>query len=173
MNNAGTDIPRVLIVGYGNPLRGDDGIGWVAAQKLGQKFKNDSRVGSLAVHQLTPELADPISKVELVLFIDAAEGQPPGHLCCTFITPQPRRSNQAQSMTHDFDPPRLLTMARTVYGCCPQAMLFTIAGQEFAHRESLTRTVELACERLVDQIYRIVVDELEHSPMAQPISFSA
>ena len=25
---------RVLIIGYGNPLRGDDGFGWHAAERL-------------------------------------------------------------------------------------------------------------------------------------------
>jgi hydrogenase maturation protease len=154
------DNPRVLIVGYGNPLRGDDSVGWIAARKLGQKFTDDPRVEFLAVHQLTPELAGSISKIELAIFINAAEGPRPAHLSCTFVTPQPTPS---QPTTDDFDPSRLLAVSRTAYGRCPQAMLFTVTGQDFGHRETLTRPVERACDRLVDQVYRIVVDELEHS----------
>ena len=161
MSNLETEIPRVLIIGYGNPLRGDDAVGWVAAQKLGDRFDSDDRVTALAVHQLTPELAHPISKVELAIFIDAAEGEPPGLLSCRFIKPA---AHQPTSMTHGFEPQRLLAMARTIYGHCPQAMLFTVGAEDFGHREYLTRTVDRACERLVEHICRIIIDELEHAP---------
>jgi hydrogenase maturation protease len=164
MGDATTAIPRVLVIGYGNPLRGDDAIGWVAARALGGKFSGESRVQVMAVQQLTPELADPLSKVELVILIDAAHGQRAGHLSCTFITPD---AGQAGSTGHAMDPARLLGMARSLFGRAPQAMLFTVAGEDFSHREGLTRTVERACDRLVDHVYRIVLDELDHSPSAK------
>jgi hypothetical protein len=50
---------RVLIIGYGNPLRTDDGLGWRAAYRLAASLK-DAPVEALAVHQLTPELGEAI-----------------------------------------------------------------------------------------------------------------
>ena len=47
---------RVLIIGYGNPLRADDGVGWQAARRLAE-LRQDEFVETLALHQLTPELA--------------------------------------------------------------------------------------------------------------------
>ena len=47
----------VLVVGYGNSLRGDDGIGWHAARLL----TDDPRLTGARVlthHQLAPELAE-------------------------------------------------------------------------------------------------------------------
>ena len=71
------DADGVLVVGYGNPLRGDDGVGWRVAERLAA----DQRLDGAAVlqrHQLTPELALDISAVSLVVFIDASRDLPPG-----------------------------------------------------------------------------------------------
>ena len=62
----------VLVIGYGNPLRGDDGAGWKAAELLAE----DPRLAGavvLARHQLTPELADDVSRASLVVLVDASQ----------------------------------------------------------------------------------------------------
>ena len=70
-------MARVLILGCGNPLRGDDGVGWHAAERLLKRSAElDATIKSC--HQLTPELAEPVSKAERVIFIDARIGQTPG-----------------------------------------------------------------------------------------------
>src|SRR5919198_4121190 len=61
---------RVLVVGYGSSLRGDDGLGWHAAALLAA----DPRLAGaevLARHQLTPELAEDVSRAALVVLVDA------------------------------------------------------------------------------------------------------
>jgi hydrogenase maturation protease len=75
-------MARVLIVGYGNPLRGDDGLGWHAAEALRAALPEAE---ILAVHQLTPELAEDASRAELVIFLDAAETGAPGEWRCREI----------------------------------------------------------------------------------------
>ena len=62
-------MARALIIGYGNPLRGDDGLGWRAAEQLAEIIPQ-SEAEVIACHQLTPELAEPISRARLVIFID-------------------------------------------------------------------------------------------------------
>lgn len=69
--------PKVLIVGYGNPLRRDDGVGWYAAQRLSHELSGE-QAEVIACHQLMPELAERISQTDLVIFIDAAVGTSPG-----------------------------------------------------------------------------------------------
>ena len=44
---------NLLIIGYGNPLRGDDGFGWHAALRL-REIIHDDGIEILPVHQLTP-----------------------------------------------------------------------------------------------------------------------
>ena len=159
MSDPATVKPHVIIVGYGQPARGDDGIGWVAARKLGERFSYEPRVKVIAVHQLTAELAERLGTAALVVFIEAAQGQRPGHLSCTFIT-----ASRAGAQQPNIGPADLLAIRASRDGRCPQGMVFTVAGEDFGQRDTLTRTVERACERLVDHVYRIVIDELEHAP---------
>jgi hydrogenase maturation protease len=60
---------RVLIIGYGNSLRSDDAAGIKVAETIATWQL--PHVRSLAVHQLTPELAAELAAVELVIFVDA------------------------------------------------------------------------------------------------------
>ena len=46
-------MSHVLLIGYGNPLRRDDGFGSELAQRLQQEF-SDANVEIIAAHQLTP-----------------------------------------------------------------------------------------------------------------------
>lgn len=62
-----------LVIGYGNPLRTDDGLGWHAAAVLALAHLEDTRV--LQRHQLTPELAVDVAGASVVVFVDA---RPPG-----------------------------------------------------------------------------------------------
>nr|MDQ2730551.1 hydrogenase maturation protease [Armatimonadota bacterium] len=66
-----------LVIGYGNPLRRDDGLGPMAAQRLAA-LADPLRVQVLTPYQLSPELAEPISQARFVLFIDASEEGVPG-----------------------------------------------------------------------------------------------
>src|SRR5688500_920322 len=71
--------PSPLVIGYGNPLRGDDGFGWQIAQQLAGLLIDES-VTVLAVQQLTPELAEAVGRASLVMFVDAHAGGRPGQL---------------------------------------------------------------------------------------------
>ncbi len=63
-------MPNTLIIGYGNEIRGDDAVGPRIAALV-----NDWKlpaVTALAVHQLPPELAEPIAAAQQVVFVDAS-----------------------------------------------------------------------------------------------------
>ncbi len=63
-----------LVIGIGNPLRGDDGVGWWLAERA-EQLPPATPTGSAllvrAVQQLTPELSGELAAVRRVLFIDA------------------------------------------------------------------------------------------------------
>ena len=61
---------EVLVIGYGNTLRGDDGVGPRVVEAIGTLGLPGVR--TLICPLLTPELADPISRAEKVIFVDAA-----------------------------------------------------------------------------------------------------
>src|SRR2546430_16358142 len=55
----------LLIIGFGNPLRGDDDLGPRVARELRMRG-----LPALDAHQLTPELAEAVSRVELAVLTD-------------------------------------------------------------------------------------------------------
>jgi hydrogenase maturation protease len=135
---------RRLIIGYGNPLRGDDAVGYLAAQRM-QETNADIETEILAVHQLTPELVDPISRAAEVLFMDAAVGEIPGQIQRRAIGP----SSATQPFSHYATPEGLLAAAQTLYGAAPRATLITVTVENTKLGETLSAPVRSALESLL------------------------
>lgn len=135
-------MPRVLIVGYGNPLRGDDGFGYRAAERLRSEI-DDPEVEIVALHQLTPELMDPLSRAEIAVFIDAA-------------WPAPAVCRAGAAFTHHLTPAALVGGARTIYGRAAEATLLTTPGENFEFGESLSPGVEQALDETIEKVRAIL-----------------
>lgn len=116
-----------LVIGIGNPLRGDDGVGaWLAEQ-----------VGGRSVQQLTPELAEELAQRDAVLFIDAWCA-PPG------AAPHLRDLNPAGTGadSHRLEPEGLLAVSQALYGRVPAAQLLLVPAYAFAHGSALSASVQ-------------------------------
>jgi hydrogenase maturation protease len=59
----------LLIIGYGNTLRSDDGVGPHVVREIAAQRLPD--VTCVVVHQLTPEMAAQVTLADQVLFVDA------------------------------------------------------------------------------------------------------
>ncbi len=133
----------ILLIGYGNPLRGDDGVGWRVAEAAAELLP-DPPVTVLTVQLLTPELADPISRAERVIFIDAAAEGEPGEVRCFPVDAAGAGSARLAIGSHEVSLDRLLGMAAELFGRCPPAYMVTVAGESFEVSEGLTAGVEAA-----------------------------
>lgn len=129
-------MARILILGYGNPLRSDDGLGWRAAEELAEKLSGDD-VEIRISHQLTPELVDPISKAKTVFFIDASREGEAGELRCVPVFPAAANSR----FSHHVSPAALLGWSRELFGRCPSAFAISVCGQCFELGERLSAVV--------------------------------
>ena len=145
-------MPKTLIIGYGNPLRSDDGAGWQAARLLEERIQNPD-VTVLARHQLTPELADDLSRVDRVIFIDASTAQTPGTFAWKEIHPAPAAP---EAFSHDCDPPALLALARALFGVSPQAFMLEIGAGDFGYGGRLSPVVEARMEEVVELVLKRV-----------------
>jgi hydrogenase maturation protease len=130
-------LPKVLIIGYGNSLRGDDNVGCHVAQMLNQHYQADPEVRVIGSHQLTPEMAEDIAASEFVLFLDAAAGEPAGNTKTVAVNPQPGPA----SFAHHLNPALLLAAAMELYGSAPPAQLLTMVGGTFEFGERLSPVV--------------------------------
>jgi hydrogenase maturation protease len=139
-------MPRVLIVAYGNALRSDDGVAWRAAEALEGKFP-ESEVEILQMHQLAPELAESLSRVEAVIFVDAAGKGEPGEIRCEELS-----ATSEARFAHELSPGAVVLLARQVYGAGPRAYSVTLTGECFDHGEALSTAVVAALPGLVARI---------------------
>jgi hydrogenase maturation protease len=146
---------HILIIGYGNPLCGDDGVGWAVIDALQEVVPDGSAV---AVHQLTPELAEPVSQARVVIFVDAAVEGEPGELAC-FALEGDAGWQPALHGSHLTTPDALLAMALDLFGRRPPAYMVTIAGESFELSESLTPTVEAAATKAIDRVLELVTSD--------------
>ena len=138
---------RPIIIGYGNPLREDDGIGWRAAELLEQKLP----VGTAEIiecHQLTPELAASIEGAAVVVFLDGACDCAPG-----VVSSEPVRPEGAVVWSHHLTPGQLLTLSKQLNGDVPPAFLIRGGIKSMELREGLTELGETTAVRMADEAH--------------------
>lgn len=144
-------MARALVVGYGNPSRCDDGFGWRFTESLRQ-ICNSEEAEILHCQQLVPELAEAISKSQLVIFVDVRANAEPGRTDVQSI--QPIRENT--NITHHLDPAALLALSATLYGAHPEGVLVTVAGKEFGHGDELSPEVAAAMPAALARVRNMI-----------------
>jgi hydrogenase maturation protease len=123
--------PRILVIGYGNPGRQDDGLGPAAALAIDRL--NWPNVSTSDSYQLVIEDAVDIAAHDVVWFVDAScEGDAPCAL---------ERLSPALDITftsHLLKPATLLAISAQQFGRRPEAHLVRIRGYEFDLCEGLS-----------------------------------
>ena len=138
----------LLIIGYGNTLRGDDGVGPRAAEAVAAL--NLPGVRTLACQMLTPEFADPISSAAKIIFVDAAVDAPKE---VQWRKLEPGESSQL--MAHAADPRTMLALARDVFGHAPQAWWLTIPAVNLDFCEELSPETQRGFEEALEKIQEL------------------
>ncbi|HXX76925.1 MAG TPA: hydrogenase maturation protease [Ktedonobacteraceae bacterium] len=125
-----------LIIGIGNPLRSDDGLGWAVAELLSQDCMTSYDVQT--VHQLTPELALWMATARFVVIIDASHEGEPGKIHIRHLS---LPTQQGAGNTHCITPEELVALTSAVYGQCPPVVLVTLTGVDFSVGEKFSPIV--------------------------------
>jgi hydrogenase maturation protease len=142
--------PVILIIGYGNSLRRDDGAGLILAENLETVLRErELDVERIAAHQLTPDLALAVAAVDVaaVVFVDTRVAMAEDRQMDLQI--QPLGAEEcSQSLGHHLGPSVVLTYARLLYDKCPPAWLLTAPGVDFDHGEGLSDGAKRALDTL-------------------------
>jgi len=152
-------MKTTLIIGCGNPLRSDDGVGRYAARQIAETFAQ-SDVAVLVRHQLTPDLAEPVHRARLVIFIDASCEDPPGKIRSCRLVPE---SALPCLLMHHLTPAGLLACAKAIYGNCPPAVLYSVGAKRFEFNEVLSDEVYRSLPELLTCIRRRIIRQTAHS----------
>ena len=135
----------LLVIGYGNTLRGDDGVGPRVAEAVAAM--NLPGVRTLVCQMLTPELADQISQARVAVFVDAAVDAP-NEVHLRKLEP----NESSQLMAHAADPRTILALARDVFDHAPQAWWLTIPVVKLDFSEDLSLEAQRGFEEAVEKI---------------------
>lgn len=144
----------ILIIGYGNPFRGDDAVGDIAALKLAGLFENDDAVDVLSVQQLTPDLAENIAKYAFVILIDARQQTPAGQIILEELALPSTLVSRPYS--HYMEPIELMALTKALYQASPRMVLATITAEDFEVGKPLSPEVEGALALLLERIAALV-----------------
>jgi hydrogenase maturation protease len=154
-------LKHILLIGYGNPDRQDDGVAWHILQayaiKLGLPAPltyDDEFPAVLGLDfafnlQLTPEMAEDISAYDSVCFVDAHTGDIPVAVRMIDVESEFQRS----PFTHHLTPQSLLSMCETIYAKKPRAALLSVRGYKFGFDRELSeesRTLVPEAVELID-----------------------
>jgi hydrogenase maturation protease len=138
---------RRLVIGIGNSLRQDDGVGWHLAEALAARVEAGAlaELEVLAVQQLTPELVEPIAAAGAVVLVDAVIT---AALDTGFAGLEPLRleplhpagASGPAPLTHHATPGALLALAMALHGTGPPAwqLLIPIAATATGFGEELS-----------------------------------
>ena len=150
MNESHTTNPAAgfLVIGYGNMLRGDDGVGPRVAEAVAAL--NLPGVRTLVCQMLTPELADQMSQARVAIFVDAAVDAPK-EVQLRKLEP----NDSSQLMAHAADPRTMLALARAVFGHAPAAWWLTIPAVNLDFCEELSPETQRGFEEALEKIQEL------------------
>ncbi|MDR3347075.1 MAG: hydrogenase maturation protease [Helicobacteraceae bacterium] len=133
MNNS-----KILLIGYGNTLREDDGFGVFVADRL----KNNPKFECVCVHQLIPELTELIAKFYSVFFVDVNIENEAG----VFAVPM---ANSNKPLYHNFSPWELMDLTKKLFGTNHAFTIFSVGGERFGYGETLSPPLLEAAKALI------------------------
>ena len=137
---------KILLYGYGNPGRQDDGLGnafindieeWVKKQGL-EGFSFDSN------YQLNIEDALEISNYDLVVFVDASVEE-----IEDFCISKVDASTKVTFTTHAASPGYVVGLCKKMYNKAPVTLLLHIKGYEWELAEGLTEKAKQNLEKAI------------------------
>lgn len=143
-----TDRTSVLVIGFGNPGRLDDGLGPAFAVRLAEAGINGVTVDS--DYQLNIENAADIAEHDVVVFVDASVNSPEPF---SFYRLEP--AEDTSFSTHSVSPRAVLHLAHQCFEARTRGYVLEIRGYEFddfgeelseRSRKNLESALEFATE---------------------------
>jgi hydrogenase maturation protease len=141
---------RILVIGYGNPGRGDDGLGPAIAARL-----EALQIPSLSIesdYQLSIEHAALAAEHDIVVFADAARDAE-GPFYFRPVASAPARTPGSHSVT----PAEVLFLARSCFNASPQGFLLGIYAPDLARfEEGLSPAARQALEAALEYLREFI-----------------
>ena len=139
---------KILIYGYGNPGRQDDGLGPVFVGKM-QEWVAENGVANIFLesnYQLNIEDSLQLSEMDCAIFVDASKFGP------AFSLKKLNAKKYYPISTHSISPEVLIYLCKELYNKKPRASILTIKGHKWDIGEGISSQAEANLKKALSQI---------------------
>ena len=144
---------KIVIIGYGNELRGDDGVGLLVLDELSQAFSGRPDIHLIRRQQLDIADTEEISECRAVIFVDA-------HVSEKREDVELSELDLVESapfvVTHISLPEELMAITKAVYDRTPPAFVCAVRGYDFSFGAPLTEAACALAEVAAGEIVQLV-----------------
>ena len=142
----------ILIVGIGNPFRGDDGAGWAVIDALEKKIK--SGVMLRKIHGDIVELMDIFEHYSSVYLVDACcMDAPPGFWQRINAHRHTLPLDNPQTSTHGLSLSQAIALAKTLDQVPSKLSIYAITGDQYNIGTTLSPPVAGIIEMIAQNIF--------------------
>ena len=162
------NIPKTLIIGYGNPDREDDGVAWHVLQGVADYFgiripssltedlvDTQENLQFLFNLQLMPEMTYEMSNFSRICFVDAHTGALENDLN---YQPLERKFHNAP-LTHHMTPQTILSILDSAFNHQPEAILVSVRGYQFGFSNKLSAPTQRLADQAVVKISNWILNK--------------
>jgi hydrogenase maturation protease len=136
---------NICIIGIGNTLRGDDGVGAYVCSEI--ESLNLPGVDTVVVQQLTPDLMEDLQQYNDIVIVDAS------YNCNGFdFYPLEADEGNAQSSSHAVNASMFYWLFKKVYSKQPSFYICAIEPEDVSIGSGLTITAKANAEKAVRAI---------------------
>ena len=165
--------PSTLIVGLGNPILGDDGVGWKVAEEVKRELEIGELTGHSPIFQSSVEveffalgglsLMERLVGYDRAVIIDAVQTQkPPGAVSIFRLEDFPDRSGANLTAAHDTSLQKALALGRQLGSHLPTEVWVVGVEAErlYDFSETLTPAVEAAVRRAAQAVLTLLTQQV-------------
>lgn len=148
------NLQEILIYGYGNPGKQDDGLGILLSEKIDAWIK-EANISFVKVdynYQLNIEDTVEIAEKDMVIFVDASKEEINDY-CLTKVKP----SDRPEFTTHKVSPSYLLNLCKVFYNKSPDVYLLHIKGYKWEFMEEITEKAKKNLKKAYDFLIDFII----------------
>jgi hydrogenase maturation protease len=138
-------VRKICIIGIGNTLRSDDGIGAHICSELDKERLPG--VFTLIVQQINTEMIEPLLAYEYLLFVDAAVDRDE-----VSVRPLATESGATIASSHSMSVTMFRDLAKNLYSKQPEIFLCAVPGEDFDLGEKLSVSGKSNAEKAIQKI---------------------
>ena len=153
---------KTLVIGLGNPILGDDGVGWRVAEEVARQTANDPDVEVDCVALGGRSLMERLTGAERVILVDAifTGTKPLGTLSHFTLDQLPDLSAGHSASAHDTSLRNALNVGRSMDIPLPEDRNVLIVAIETNHVYDFTQELSAPVAAAVPQAVALVLDSL-------------